>query len=733
MDDYSANDLQNTNYSDDCKNPNTIKIETASIVKKELDLNSNNELHHTFNTREKTFTRKIYLNRYVKSSHHGIAYECDTCGQQRVISNGTSIRCIMVTHIPVVDAKRSFQMRVISIGTLDRLTLVIPKHMVHRSRSSTYSYYYLAWDPYSNCAVACTAALSRIVSLLCSASSRDPLRLQSAQCVRVCLRTRVQSKVCSGVDRSRMHVCPDYISVQQRARSTECRQVHEARRAAHSYTLLSNTRSCCCTWKREHTVQSVYGRMMHSRARAKVVRSSSMRESLYIPVTLLHSDAHVVRNILRKHDQKRTKCAKKAEEVDLDVELFSFSLYRKHAYCKKDAFMYLAKRFYSNDRYTHACESFYFDREARAARCRRDDDTTGYCLSTYIAKRTHIPLPRKCTRFPAAREMPRREDMRVIMQRKQTDRIRLAAAQMCAQRARTISAVIIEITYGPRQASETSSELHELTLSRANYGKLFESLAKSSLLFTREPPVQLTSEIGEKTSTRSETRYLHRNSDWMEPECRLCEEPSETIPYDFKVEIWALGITLIEFAQIEPPNHAISPMRVLLQASKARPPKLERRVAEKGESTISFKALNKDPTDNESVDYWANRTPPSQYTRMSFSRQSLAGGNGNRVHLRGKRIYQEECRMCCLHAEQRMMSRVIRRAHNGWIYSIDIVNFCSALMKTRIIIEIAKLKKRINSMRIDETIRSVNKKKTRRERGYRSTRDAPLRHGSKIK
>lgn len=36
------------------------------------------------------------------------------------------------------------------------------------------------------------------------------------------------------------------------------------------------------------------------------------------------------------------------------------------------------------------------------------------------------------------------------------------------------------------------------------------------------------------------------------------------------------GITLIEFAQMEPPNHQMAPMRVLLKIQKADPPKLDK-------------------------------------------------------------------------------------------------------------------------------------------------------------
>ena len=47
-------------------------------------------------------------------------------------------------------------------------------------------------------------------------------------------------------------------------------------------------------------------------------------------------------------------------------------------------------------------------------------------------------------------------------------------------------------------------------------------------------------------------------------------------PYDNKVDIWSLGITLIEFAQMEPPYHEMSPMRVLLKIQKSDPPFLDR-------------------------------------------------------------------------------------------------------------------------------------------------------------
>uniref|UniRef100_A0A671X7J0 non-specific serine/threonine protein kinase n=1 Tax=Sparus aurata TaxID=8175 RepID=A0A671X7J0_SPAAU len=61
---------------------------------------------------------------------------------------------------------------------------------------------------------------------------------------------------------------------------------------------------------------------------------------------------------------------------------------------------------------------------------------------------------------------------------------------------------------------------------------------------------------------------------WMAPEVVMCETMKDA-PYDYKADIWSLGITLIELAQIEPPHHELNPMRVLLKIAKSDPPSLE--------------------------------------------------------------------------------------------------------------------------------------------------------------
>ncbi|XP_013163491.1 PREDICTED: serine/threonine-protein kinase 10 [Papilio xuthus] len=82
---------------------------------------------------------------------------------------------------------------------------------------------------------------------------------------------------------------------------------------------------------------------------------------------------------------------------------------------------------------------------------------------------------------------------------------------------------------------------------------------------------------------------------WMAPEVVLCETFRDH-PYDFKVDIWSLGITLIEFAQMEPPNHEMTPMRVLLKIQKSDPPALDQPSRwSKPFNDFIAKALVKDP------------------------------------------------------------------------------------------------------------------------------------------
>eukprot|EP00039_Didymoeca_costata_P032644 m.38698 g.38698 ORF g.38698 m.38698 type:complete len:809 (-) comp9463_c0_seq1:1473-3899(-) len=77
----------------------------------------------------------------------------------------------------------------------------------------------------------------------------------------------------------------------------------------------------------------------------------------------------------------------------------------------------------------------------------------------------------------------------------------------------------------------------------------------------------LNKKIDERRNTFIGTPY------WMAPEVVLCENMSDK-PYGYKADIWSLGITLIECAEMSPPWHDMHPMRVLFKIPKSPPPTL---------------------------------------------------------------------------------------------------------------------------------------------------------------
>ena len=60
----------------------------------------------------------------------------------------------------------------------------------------------------------------------------------------------------------------------------------------------------------------------------------------------------------------------------------------------------------------------------------------------------------------------------------------------------------------------------------------------------------------------------------MAPEVIACDTDKDN-PYDFKADIWSLGITCIEMAEKEPPHNELNANRVLMKIRKSDPPKLK--------------------------------------------------------------------------------------------------------------------------------------------------------------
>ncbi|XP_062341445.1 serine/threonine-protein kinase 10 [Osmerus eperlanus] len=120
-----------------------------------------------------------------------------------------------------------------------------------------------------------------------------------------------------------------------------------------------------------------------------------------------------------------------------------------------------------------------------------------------------------------------------------------------------------------RQMLEALVYLHSMKI-------IHRDLKAGNILLTLEGDIKLA-DFGVSAKN---TKTLQRRDSfigtpyWMAPEVVMCETMKDA-PYDYKADIWSLGITLIEVAQIEPPHHELNPMRVLLKIAKSDPPTLE--------------------------------------------------------------------------------------------------------------------------------------------------------------
>uniref|UniRef100_A0A5S6QJG6 Protein kinase domain-containing protein n=1 Tax=Trichuris muris TaxID=70415 RepID=A0A5S6QJG6_TRIMR len=133
---------------------------------------------------------------------------------------------------------------------------------------------------------------------------------------------------------------------------------------------------------------------------------------------------------------------------------------------------------------------------------------------------------------------------------------------------------------------------------------IHRDLKAGNILLTSEGEVKLGDfGVSAKSSDSLQRRTTFIGTPyWMAPEVMICETFKEQ-PYGSKCDIWSLGITLIELAEMEPPYHEMSPMRVVFKIQKSDPPTLCNPSKWSGEfHNFLSRCLVKNPNERDSAD-----------------------------------------------------------------------------------------------------------------------------------